>query len=79
VGRKKTALLQTLVLCRLVRFANVLFCASAVHYIDFLFLSLCSKLSAVYVALTLGNNGGGIKSKRIASYTIFPMQGNWYG
>jgi hypothetical protein len=39
-------LLQTSVVCRLVRFANVLFCAWAVHYIVF-FLSLSSKLSAV--------------------------------
>jgi hypothetical protein len=31
----------------LVRFANVLFCALAVHFIVFLFLSLSSKLSAV--------------------------------
>jgi hypothetical protein len=32
---KKTALLQTSVVCRLVRFANVLFCALAVHFIVF--------------------------------------------
>jgi len=31
------SLLQTLVLCLLVRFANVLFCALAVHYIAFSF------------------------------------------
>jgi len=37
-------------------FANVLFCALDVHF-SFLFLS--SKLSAVYVALTLGGNGQG--------------------
>jgi hypothetical protein len=24
-------------------------------------------------------NVGGMKSKRIASHTIFPMPGNWYG
>jgi len=41
---KKTALLQILDVCRLVRFANVLFCALA--FIIF-FLSLSSKLSAV--------------------------------
>ena len=41
---KKTALLQILVVCLLVRFANVLFCALA--FIIF-FLSLSSKLSAV--------------------------------
>lgn len=34
---KKTALLQTSVVRRLVRFANVLFCALAVQYIVFSF------------------------------------------
>ena len=46
VGESEQALLQTLVVCWFVLFANVLFCALAVHYFDFLFLSLCSKLSA---------------------------------
>jgi len=41
----KTALLQILVVCRLVRFANVLFSALAIFIFYFLFL--CSKLSAV--------------------------------
>lgn len=43
---KRTALLQTLVSCRLERFSNMPFLALAVHFIVF-FLSLCSKLSAV--------------------------------
>jgi len=34
---KKTALLQKEVVRRLVRFANVLFCALAVHYLVFYF------------------------------------------
>ena len=54
---KKTALLQTLVVCRLVRFANVLFCVSAVIFSLSLFQSLSSKLSAVsfflHLAVTL--------------------------
>ena len=50
---KKTALLQILVVCRLVRFANVLVCALAVHFIVFLFLSLYSKLSTVSFFLHL--------------------------
>jgi hypothetical protein len=35
---KKTALLQTLVVCRLVRFANVLFCVSAFFIFFFVFM-----------------------------------------
>jgi hypothetical protein len=49
----KTALLQTSVVRWLVRFANVLFCALAVHFIVFIFLSLSSKLSAVSFFLGL--------------------------
>jgi hypothetical protein len=41
----------------LVRFAKVLFCALAVHYIVFLFLSFSSKLSIRFsVFFTLGGN-----------------------
>ena len=66
---KKTALLQILVVCRLVRFANVLFCALAVHYFVFHFLSLSSKLSAVSVFLHLpltvdGLNCWGVNRQR---------------
>jgi hypothetical protein len=46
--------------CRLLRFANVLFCALAVHY--FFFLSLSSKLSVVSVFLHLAVTFGGMKS-----------------
>jgi hypothetical protein len=52
---KKTDLLQTSVVGWLVRFANVLFCALAVHKFIF-FLSLSSKLSTVLLSFTLGGN-----------------------
>ncbi len=55
---KKTALLQTLVLCRLVRFANVLFCPLAVHYIAFSFCLYATNCplcrSPLHLALTDG-------------------------
>ena len=54
---KETALLQTLVVCQLVRLANVLFCASAIY---FFILSLFIKLSDMSCLFTLGGNGPGI-------------------
>jgi len=52
VRGKKTALLQALVVCRLVRFANVLFSALAVP----IFLSFCSKINAVVGFSSLAPN-----------------------
>jgi hypothetical protein len=68
---KKTALLQILVVCRLVRFANVLVCAMAVHFIVFLFLSLYSKLSTVSF-FTLGGNDWNYMQLGIAG--CFPVE-----
>jgi len=53
---KKTALLQAEASACVSGLANVLFCAFAVHFIVFLFLSISSKLSAV-AFFTLGGNG----------------------
>jgi hypothetical protein len=50
---KKTALLQAEASVCVLGLANVLFCALAVHFIVFSFLSLCSKLSAVSFFLHL--------------------------
>jgi hypothetical protein len=41
---KKTALLQAEASACVSGLANVLFCALAVHYIFFIFLSFCSKI-----------------------------------
>jgi len=50
--------------CGIVRFANVLFCALAVHFKVFIFSSLYCKLYTV-LSFTLGGNVGGMKSCRL--------------
>jgi hypothetical protein len=59
---KKTALLQTLVSCRLVRFANVLFCALAVSD----YLSFVAKTPLCLAAFWLVYNVGSYTQGRIA-------------
>ena len=54
---KKTALLQAEASACVSGLANVQFCAWAVHYFVFLFLSLSSKLSVRFCLFTLTANG----------------------
>jgi hypothetical protein len=70
---KKTALLQAEVSACVSGLANVQFCAWAVHFFVFPYLSLSSKLSAVSI-FTLGGNGLYKNSSRsrdsyLSSYT----------
>ena len=67
---KKTALLKAEASVCVSGLANVQFCAWAVHYIVFFFLSLCSKLSAVSF-FTLGGNVEYMQSRRLRASNLF--------
>ena len=62
---KKTALLQAEASACVSGLANVQFCALAVHYIVFLFLSLSSKLSVRFSLFALTANVGYMQSRRL--------------
>ena len=59
----------------------MLICAWVVHYIAFFFLSLCSKLSAVSVALKFGGKGLGLGEEgefKVQMFSLLQMPNRIY-